>query len=416
MNVIKKVGMTEQVRRFRARFVQGGGTLLGSVLTGRLLQEVVYEETGRWRERIYGPLTTLVLFLEQVLGGDRSCHDAVARGLSLRVSQGQAPCGLNTGAYCQARARLSAGLVERLGRVVAARLCAAQPKQWLWHGREVKLVDGTTVSMPDTKANQGAFPQNHEQKPGLGFPLARLLGILSRSCGAIVEWAVGPCEGKQTGETAVLWRLMDRLLPGDVVVADRYFAGYFGIARLYQLGMDVVIRQHPLRRTDFRRGERLGRRDHKVQWARPPRPVWLDPATYLQMPEFLVMREVRSGDLTLVTTLLDAKEVGKQELIDLYAQRWQIELDFRAIKSVMQMDILRCKTPDMIQKEIAVHFLACNLIRTVMAQAACLACLLPRQLSFKASLQILNAFEENLRHAPRGRLPACQDIVLGSIA
>jgi hypothetical protein len=134
------------------------------------------------------------------------------------------------------------------------------------------------------------------------------------------------------------------------------------------------------------------------------------------MPEFLVMREVRSGDLTLVTTLLDAREVGKQELIDLYGQRGQIELDFRAIKSVRQMDILRCKTPEMIQKEIAVHFLAYNLIRTVMAQAACLACLLPRQLSFKASLQILNAFEENLRHAPRGRLHACQAIVRGSIA
>jgi hypothetical protein len=128
------------------------------------------------------------------------------------------------------------GLVERLARAVAARLCAAQPKRWLGQGREVKWVDGTTVSMPDTKANQGAFPQNHEQKPGLGFPLARLLGIISRSCGAIVEWAVGPCEGRKTGETALLWGLMDRLFPGDVVVADRYFAGYFGIARLYQLG------------------------------------------------------------------------------------------------------------------------------------------------------------------------------------
>jgi hypothetical protein len=312
--------------------------------------------------------------------------------------------------------RLALGLIERLGREIAARLCAAQPAPWLWRGRNVKLVDGTTVSMPDTEANQRAFPQSREQKPGLGFPLARLLGIVSLSCGAVLEWASGPCEGKNTGETALLWSLMDKLAPGDVVVADRYFAGYFGIARLREQGVDVLIRQHQRRHTDFRRGRRLGKRDHVVSWARPQRPSWMDEATYASMPESMVMREVRVGDLTLVSTLLDAKEVTKAELVDLYGKRWQIELDFRAIKTVMQMDVLRCKSPDMVRKEIAVHLLAYNLVRTVMAQAACLAHLLPRQLSFKATLQVLNAFEENLRHCPRARLTTRHAIVLGSIA
>jgi hypothetical protein len=408
--------VAEQVQRFRARFVQGAGAALGTVITGHLLKSTVFEQSGRWRERLYGPLTTVVLFIEQVLGADHSCQDAVARGLSARVAQGQAPCSLNTGPYCKARVRLALGLIERLGREIAARLCAAQPAPWLWRGRNVKLVDGTTVSMPDTEANQRAFPQSREQKPGLGFPLARLLGIVSLSCGAVLEWASGPCEGKNTGETALLWSLMDRLAPGDVVVADRYFAGYFGIARLREQGVDVLIRQHQRRHTDFRRGRRLGKRDHVVSWARPQRPSWMDEATYASMPESMVMREVRVGDLTLVSTLLDAKEVTKAELVDLYGKRWQIELDFRAIKTVMQMDVLRCKSPDMVRKEIAVHLLAYNLVRTVMAQAACLAHLLPRQLSFKATLQVLNAFEENLRHCPRARLTTRHAIVLGSIA
>jgi hypothetical protein len=308
------------------------------------------------------------------------------------------------------------GLIERLGREVAARLCAGQPAPWLWRGRAVKLVDGTTVSMPDTQKNQDAFPQPRGQKPGLGFPLARLLGIVSLSCGAVLEWASGPCEGKHSGETALLWRLMDKFADGDVVVADRAFAGYFGIARLRQVGVDVLIRQHQRRHTDFRRGARLGKRDHVVSWARPQRPAWMDPTTYASMPESILMREVRLADLTLVTTLLDAKEVDKRELVDLYGKRWQIELDFRAIKTVMQMDVLRCKSPQMVRKEIAVHLLAYNLVRTVMAQAACLAHLLPRQLSFKATLQVLNAFEENLRHAPRARLSSRHALVLGSIA
>jgi len=415
MDGSKKERFVEQVRRFRARFVQGAGSALGEVLTARVLKTIVMEEAGSWRNRLYSPLTTVVMFIEQVLGADHSCQDAVAQGLSARVSLGQAPCSLNTGPYCKARQRLALGLIERLGREVGTRLCAAQPAPWLWRGRNVKLVDGTTVTMPDTVENQEAFPQSTQQKPGLGFPLARLVGIVSLSCGAVLEWASGPCEGKKTGETALLWGLMDKLCQGDVVVADRYFAGYFGIARLKQREVDVIIRQHQRRRTDFRRGRRLGKRDHVVSWARPPRPSWMDPSTYDTMPENIVMREVRVGTLTLVTTLLDANEVGKLELVALYGKRWQIELDFRSIKTVMQMEILRCKSPEMIHKEIAAHLLAYNLVRTVMAQAANLAHVLPRQLSFKATLQVLNAFEENLRFCPRTRLAICHAIVLGSI-
>jgi DDE family transposase len=416
MDSSKKRHLGEQVRRFRARFVQSVGTVLGDVMPAGSLMRWVTEEAGGYRERVYSPLTTLVLFIEQVLGADHSCQDAVARGVSTRVALGQAPCSLNTGPYCRARGRLAVGLIERLGREVGARVCERQPACWRWRGREVKLVDGATVSMPDTAANQARFPQSREQKPGLGFPLARLVAIVSLSCGAVLEWASGPCEGKETGETALLWGLARRLRAGDVVVADRYYAGYFMIALLMLLGVDVVMRQHQRRHTDFRRGERLGVRDHVVSWVRPQRPAWMDEATYEAMPQTLRLREARAGGWTLVSTLTHVREVSKHELLELYRMRWQVELDLRSIKAVMQMDILRCKSPAMVVKEIAVHLAAYNLVRAVMARAAYLGHALPRQLSFKGALQMLNAFEENLRHCPRGRLAIRHAHVLAGIA
>jgi len=396
--------------------VQSVGAVLGDVIAARRLMQLVAEEAGRYRERVYSPLVTLVLFIEQVLSADHSCQDAVARGVSARVALGQAPCSLNTGPYCKARGRLPVGLLERLGREGGERLIAGQPRAWLWRGREVKLVDGTTLSMPDTRENQKSFPQNHEQRAGLGFPLARLVAIVSLSCGAVLQWAIGPCEGKETGETALLWALAQKLRHGDVVIADRCYAGYFMLAWLMRWGVEVVIRQHQRRCTDFRGGQRLGARDHLVSWVRPQRPAWMDPATYAAMPETLIVREVRAGGWTLVSTFTDAKAVSKQELLRLYRLRWQVELDLRSIKSVMQMDILRCKRPPMVEKEIAAHLLAYNLVRAVMAQAAYLAGVLPRQLSFKGALQMLNAFEQNLRRSPGAALERCHAYVLAGIA
>lgn len=416
MNHIKRCAVAGQVKRFCNRFAQGAGAALGQAIPRQDLQRWVEEEAGDYRERVYSPLQTLSLFIEQVLGADQSCQDAVARGLSGRVARGQSPCSLNSGPYCRARTRLALNLVERIGREVGERLRASQPAVWRWRGREVKLIDGTTVSMPDTSENQAGFPQSKSQKPGLGFPLARVVAVISLSCGAVLEWATGPCEGKRTGETALLRQLAHCLRTGDVVIADRYFTGYFMLAWLIRHGADVVVRQHQLRHTDFRRGRRLGAKDHVVAWVRPACPAWMDAATYATMPETLTLREARVGGLTLVTTFTDAKAVSKQELLTLYHARWQVELDLRSIKTVMQMDVLRCKRPAMVKKEIAVHLLAYNLVRAVMAQAAFLGHVLPRQLSFKAALQLIRAFEENLRHAPQGRLTLCRAYLLAGMA
>ena len=416
MNTIKVKQCREQVRRLRARFVQGAGHALSEVLPQAELEKSVQRYVGSYRDRIYPPLVTLGLFIDQVMSADQSCQDAVARSVSARVSEGRAPNGLNTGPYCKARHRLPAEWLTHLCRATGQRLCAAQPAAWRWRGREVKLIDGTTVSMPDTGANQAAFPQGSQQKESLGFPIARIVGIISLGCGAVLEWALGPCEGKENGETSMLRRIGEELNQGDVVLVDRYYAGYFMLAHLLKLGVDVVTRQHQLRHTSFRRGEHLGKRDHVVHWARPQRPVWMDETTYQNVPETLCLRETRVGGWILVSSLRDVRTVSKQDLLQLYRWRWQIELDFRSIKSVMQMDILRCQTPAMVVKEIAAHLLAYNLVRSVMAQAARLACLLPRQLSFKAALQQLRAFEQGLRHRRHADLRLAQEAIVLAIS
>jgi hypothetical protein len=213
--------------------------------------------------------------------------------------------------------------------------------------------------------------------------------------------AFSPYVGKNQGEPALLRTLLGRLRPGDVLLGDRYYGSYWLIALAQQRGIDVVFRQHQRRACDFRRGVHLGPEDHVVVWTKPKRPDWLDEATYQALPEALTVRELRvrvavpgyrTKDVTVVTTLLDAAAYAKDEIADLYRVRWHVELDLRSIKAHLHMDILRCKTPAMVRKEIWAHFLAYNLTRRVMAAAAQEQGLRPRALSFLGAVQTLNEF------------------------
>lgn len=373
--------------------------------------QVLEANQVRFRDRIFTPLVTLWTFLSQVLSPDHSCREAVARLIAFRVARGETPCGPDTGSYCKARQRLPLKVVTDLTRGTAAELDQEAKEAWTWKGRAVQLVDGTTVSMPDTAANQQAFPQPRSQKAGVGFPLARLVAVISLATGAVRELALGRYKGKQTGETALFRSLWDRFRAGDIIVADRYFASFFGIAPLLARGIDGVYRMHQRRNYDFRRGRRLGVEDHVVRWPKPPRPEWMEPSEYAALPEELSIRELRVQvqrpgyrveEVVLVTTLLDPQEYSKEEVADLYLERWNIELDLRSIKAVMKMDVLRCEAPAMVEKEIWMHLLAYNLIRKLMTQAAAAHGKEPRDLSFKGALQALGAFREPLQWA-RGR-------------
>ena len=378
----------------------------------RLLQDYGKE----YRHRVYPPLSTLSLFIGQVLSADDACQDAVSRHLSERTARAASTCSLNTGPYCRARQRLPLHFIVEIGRAVARRMEREQPKGWRWQGRSVKLLDGTTVSMPDTPANQKEFPQNRVQRPGLGFPLARVVATLSLGTGAVLDCAIAACQGEATGEQALSRQLLGAFDAGDVVLADQLYCSYWMLAGLKARAVDVLMHQNVHRVSDFRRGERLGRGDHIVQWPRPQRPAWMDKETYATMPQTLEVREVKIHGRVLVTTLLDRRTAPPAELERLYGRRWNIEVDLRSIKAEMGMDILRCQSPDMVRKEVGVHLLAYTLARAVMAQAASLGGVLARALSFKGTAQLLNAYHQQLRHSAGARVRLMIAHVLGAIS
>ena len=370
-----------------------------------LSQEVILSALGAasslWQGWIYTPEVTTWVFLSQCLSADHSCRDAVARLAAWRVTQGLHACSAETGAYCIAREHLPEEACQQLVRQTGKELEEQSPRAWRWHGRPVRTVDGTTVTMPDTAENQAEYPQQKNQKPGCGLPIARVLVVFSLAVGTVLEVAIRPYQGKLTGENSMLRTLHGSFAAGDVVLADRYFSGWFDLALLQGRGVDVVIRKHQLRATDFRTGRRLGHDDHVVRWAKPARPRWMSRECYAGLPNELALREVRVRvrqrgfrvkSLVIVTTLLDAKEFSAREIADLYRLRWQAELNLRSLKTVLTMDHLRCKTPHRVRNELYMHLLGYNLIRKAMALAASESGICPWQVSFKGTLQTLNTF------------------------
>ena len=396
--------LSHQVHLMRQRIVDARQLPLTDLLCPQQVQRVIEQEGGLVRDCLWSPLVTIYTFLSQVLGKDHSCREAVARRLAWFVAHRQTACSPDTGPYCKARRRLPEPVPMQLARQVGRELHQQTPADALLGGRPIKIIDGTTVSMPDTPANQQEYPQANTQKLGLGFPTARIVALISLSCGVVLDLAIGPYKGKQTGETALFRSLWNQLNQGDVVLGDRYFGSFWHMALLLGRGVDSVVRLHQLRKADFRRGKRLSKDDHIVLWLKPKqKPDWMEPATYAQLPDVIDVREVkvavklpgfRVKQLILATTLLDAATVTHEELARVYLARWHAELDLRSIKSVMQMDVLRCKTPAMVRKEIGMHLLGYNLIRTVMAQAAEAHHLRPRQLSFTGAMQTLGAFHD----------------------
>jgi len=356
---------------------------------------------GEDEDDVYTPALTLWGWLAQVMQAEkaRSCVAAVARIATLCVALGRKPPSPDTGAYCRVRAKVPEAVIRRLAYTVGDGLESRVPTDWLWLGRHVKMADGTTLLTPDTDPNREVWPQARTQKPGLGFPILRIVALLSLATAALCGLAIGPYKGKETGEPALLRELLERFQRGDVFLGDCAYASYFMLALLLARGVDVVTRQHQCRRTDFRRGERLGDGDHVVVWERPQRPEWMDEETYATIPHTLPVRElkVRVGvrgfrvrELVVVTTLTDAERYPREEIAKLYRLRWHVELDLRNVKTSLRLDDLRGKKPETIRREIWMHWLAYNLTRKVMAQAAVLHEKLPRELSFAAALAAIS--------------------------
>lgn len=406
----------QKVVMLKQQFLQGDTGLFDQALGDQEIAAVVNERVAPHRERIYPPLDTLRLFVGQVLSADRACQDVVGRRLSERIARGQSVSALGTSSYCDARQRLPITLPVMLGTMIGERLEAMTPSAWRWQSRSVKLFDGTTVTMPDTPSNQETYPQSGEQKPGLGFPIARIGALIGLSSGAMLGYQVAACKGRGTGEQSLLMNLLDHLNAFDVLLADALLATWWIIQGVRSRGADVVMPQHGVRITDFTHGQRLGKNDHLVQWPRPPKPKTMSAEEYASYPEFITMREVEVNGRILVTTLLDPMAVSAQSLGALYKMRWNIEVDFRTIKATLEMDVLRCKSQPMVDKEIAVYFLAYNLMRWAMAKAALLADVLPRALSFASAKRLLGTFADQLRRTSGEQVRIMIATVTASIA
>src|SRR3954470_9513680 len=407
--------------RLRARFVRNDGLPFADVLTESRIHEALDEHGVQYRDRVFNPITTLWGFLSQVLSDDHSCRDAVARVIAHRAANGLETCSPNTASYCNARSRLPTGVLRTLGRQTAVELQAAA-EDWKWNGRSVFIADGSYLSLPDTTENRTTYPQPVVQRPGIGFPMVRVAVLLSLATGACHDLAIAPYTGKGTGETTLLRQMYGTLSPGDVVLADALFDNYFLACELRGRGNELVARVQ---------AERVGSRTVEarpdgeiIAWRRPNKPRGMTGEQYRRYPKELLMRQVtvdardrenRAGVFKVATTILDAS-IGGGQFGALYEQRWSGEVDIRSIKSTMQMDVLRCRTPEMIHKEIWAHLLAYNLLRTVMAVAAAEHGIEPRRVSFKGAKQAVTAFAPKIEAARPDARPALIAALLVVIA
>jgi hypothetical protein len=400
----------QQQRRVQNRAANNDIYSFFNILTSDDLLWHVEQSLPEHRERQFPPTEALAMFLSQALNSDRSCQRIVNEAATNRLLGGLPPCSTSTGGYCRARQRLPLEMVRDLTRITGQLIDHQVPEQWRWRGRPVRLIDGSTVTLPDTAANQAAYPQQKNQKQGLGFPICRFVGITCLSSGAVLDIAEGQYQGKGADEQSLLRRLLHNLERDDVLLGDAYYCTFFLLAELQLRGIDGVFEQHGSRKrkTDFRTGQKLGQYDHLVTYAKPKlQPQWMSDEAYASAPDHIIVRELKVGGKILVTTLCCPNEVPRQAVKDLYSSRWHVELDLRHIKTTLGMETLSCKTPEMATKELWIYMLAYNLIRLLMAQSALLADCLPRTLSFKHTVQLWLCYKSE-----SGRIDADEQIAV----
>jgi hypothetical protein len=361
-----------------------------NILTSEKLLNQIESLLPDHRERIFPPTETLSMFVAQVFSQDRSCQNVVNQAVTKSLVSGLKPHSTHTGGYCKARQRLPVEMPQELARFIGRSLEKEIPSSWRWHDRRVRVVDGTSITMPDTSENQSVYPQQGGQKPGLGFPISRLVAVTDLYSGAVLDVAFGRFAGKGSDEQS-LFRLLSGLFEsGDVILGDAFFPSYILMAEMLEQGVDILMEQigGRLRTVDFRLGTSLGTRDHLVEYKKPEKPDWIGKERFEAIPDTIVVREFKAKGKIFVTTLIDSKIYSKHSMIALYKHRWEIETNIGQIKTILGMNILSCKTPEMIDKEIWVYILGYNMIRLLMAQSAAITGLRPTDLSFKHCLQL----------------------------
>jgi hypothetical protein len=370
------------------------------------------DEGPNSRERLFTLRLTCECFLWQMLKPHTACREVVRQVQALACLQGKGAVDENTSAYIQARQRLPQ---ECLERVLVATAQAAERRagaRTALQGRPIKVVDGSSVQLPDTAANQKAYPQPPGQKPGCGFPVLKLVVLFSLASGALLDVAMGSLHHH---DLRLFHRLWQCLQAGDILLGDRAYGDYVTLASLPRQGVDVVARLHQARKVDFRKArQRLGSQDGVFVWHKSGvRSMILTPKQWTDLPLEIRVRIVRftitcrgfrTQRVTLVTTLLDTQKYPAAELVALYARRWRIELCLRDVKTTLGLEQLRCQSPAMVRKELLAGLIAHNLIRCLMAEAAQVHAAELERLSFKGAVDALRQYSAVLPQARTNRL------------
>ena len=395
-----------QVQEVRQQ-MQAKPLLFADCLSSEIVRQAITEARVVFRETIYTPWITLWAFLSQLLQPEGSCAFAVSQGIAYRVGQGQKTCSPSTSTYCESRDRLPEAFFESLVRTTGQRALEETPEARQFHGRDVKVADGTTVMMPDTEENRKDYPLSDPDRAGLSFPMARLLVVFSLAVGTVLQDAISPYRGKGTSEQRMLCLLLETFVPEDIMLGDRGFCSFAHVAALKQREVDSVVKLNKSRRANLTLIRPLGKDDALYCWNKPKgQPTSFDRKTFLALPEAIEVRCVtvrveqrgfRVRKFVVLTTLLDSETFPPQELATLFRRRWMCELYLRDIKTTLGMEMLGCKSPSMVRKEIHAYFLAYNVIRIQMAQAAHCLDLHPHQISFKSTLDTLAAFRTQLQ-------------------
>ena len=357
------------------------------------------------RNRLFPAHKTFYLFLWQVLSAERSCSEVVQAFLAWRAHNQEASSSPNSAAYCQARQRLNLAAIQTAQHTLATHVTQQAQSDQRWYDRTVVVVDGTGLSMPDTPENQEKYPQGKSSKPGCGFPQMKMVALFCLATGALLRHAQSH---RKVGELTLFRKMWDTLHSGDVVLADRGFCNFADYYRLGLRNIDSVMRLHQRRTKGLSLLKRLGPGDKLVHWHKSkPTPKGLTKEQWASMPDTLTVRHItfmpsipgfRTKKITVATTLTDHKQFPATAFAELYRRRWLVELFLRDIKITLGMDILRCKTPAMVEKELTMHLIAYNLIRLTMLQAARKAKHNVQRISFKATLQAVRQWAPYLNH------------------
>ena len=399
-------------RKVRDTFANDSGLPFGRLLTRERVLSALKDTGHEYRQGVFCPLVTLWGWLSQSLSQDTSLNEAVSRILVHRIANGLPACSASSASYSNARSRFPLSAMKRLTLDIGRDVHGSADDAWRWRDRDVYLADGTGLSMPDTIENQAVFPQAKTQSPGIGFPIMRAVAIISLPTGAVVDFAYAKHSGKGTGEGKLFRGMLDCRKRGDIIVADRLYPSYVTVAALQKRGIDIVSVSHVGRNVDFNEGIQLGEKDHIVAWHKQRFQKRIDREEFDSLPdtvlvrEFVIEIESRDGgkEPAIVVSTITDPSVPQKELSDLYWQRWNCEIDLRSIKQSMHMDILRCKTPEMVVKEIYCHLLAWNLLRGVMTESAKRNGVMPRQLSVKGTMQAVESFTPAMMTTDSGEM------------